>query len=161
MSLKLLNMSPALLLIFCGSAALAQHRAPEHARDCVRIADDAERLTCYDRMMSGDTSVPGDGEAGEPAVGGAGAGADLFGLPRQPDPTQEEKERQVSVAAARKSPENRWIFLLEDGQVWIQTDSSKRLVSISPGTAAKISAAALGSFLMSIDGRTIRVRRIR
>lgn len=137
---------PALLLLLATGAA---GQTIGDLRACRSIDDIAARVACYDGLV--------DGSAGNPATT-ATATEDLFGLPRPPAPSQTEERREMTVASARKSALGRWSLTMENGQRWVQTDSA-RLGAVGPGMAATISAGALGNFLMTIDGRTIRVRR--
>lgn len=55
-----------------------------------------------------------------------------------------------------------WLFSLEDGAVWAQTDSRPLAREPRPGTKIRIRRAALGSYLANIAGApAIRVRRER
>ncbi len=65
------------------------------------------------------------------------------------------------VAGARMDENNAWIVQLEGGATWRQIDS--RPVALSPrrGSKVVIRKAALGSYMMRIDGQPgIRVRRV-
>lgn len=73
---------------------------------------------------------------------------------------------RVTLTLARMSerPNGRMRFFMENGQVWVQTDTGPvRVKSRDLPTSATIRKAALGSFLMRIDGygRAIRVSRER
>lgn len=65
------------------------------------------------------------------------------------------------VGGARMDENNAWIVQLEGGATWRQIDS--RPVALSPrrGSKVVIRKAALGSYMMRIDGQPgIRVRRV-
>lgn len=144
---------PGLALLLAG-AATAQNAGDMRA--CRAIADDTARLACYDRAL--DAPAPAADSAAAPAVAPQYEG-DLFGLPRPPAPSQEVERRQMAIAEARQSQRGRWTFTMDNGQRWLQTDSA-RLSVVRPGMVAEISVGALGNFLMTLDGRTIRVRRL-
>ena len=54
----------------------------------------------------------------------------------------------------------RWVFLLEDGARWVQTDSLELATPPKAGQPIVIRKAAMGSYLANINGqRAIRVHR--
>lgn len=135
---------PAFLLLFATGAA---GQTGEDFRACRSVETVEARVACYDALVD----RADDGAA--PA-----ATEDLFGLPRPPAPSQQDERREMTIASAQRSALGRWSLTMENGQRWVQTDSA-RLAAVRPGMTATISAGALGNFLMTIDGRTIRARR--
>lgn len=64
------------------------------------------------------------------------------------------------MAAARLGRDGKWILSLDSGAVWRQTDTETVLRDPRAGSRVVIRAAALGSFLLSVDGqRSFRARR--
>ncbi|HUZ12040.1 MAG TPA: hypothetical protein VMU93_04210 [Caulobacteraceae bacterium] len=64
------------------------------------------------------------------------------------------------VASARRGPEGRWVLRMQDGAVWRQTDDADLGRRPHAGSKALIKRAALGSFMMEIDGQAgIRAQR--
>ncbi len=136
---------------------------------CREIADDAQRLACYDRQVAAlqqaeadESIVVVDREEVRQAERG------LFGL-RLPSirlfgGSDESRVNEIesTIAAVDGSRSVGWRFRLADESVWIQTDMSDQL-SRSPraGMPIIIRRAALGSFRAEVDGmRLIRVRRV-
>jgi hypothetical protein len=64
------------------------------------------------------------------------------------------------VVSARPGRDGKWVLTLDNGAVWRQTDTESLLREPRPGSRVVIKAAALGSYLMSVDGqRSFRARR--
>lgn len=65
------------------------------------------------------------------------------------------------VASARLDQDNRWIVQLEDGATWRQIDAKPLARRPRPGFKVQINRAALGSYMMQVEGQPgIRVRRV-
>ena len=148
--------------------AKAVRAAPlEAVLACRTVADDAARLACYDQAAgrmdqaerSGDIVVIDKAQA-------AAANRDAFGLhvPSLSVLTRalsaDEANRYDGVVrAARSDASGHWTMSLEDGAVWRQIDG---FLTRSPRSGSKVSVrkAALGSYLMNIDGQAaVRVHR--
>jgi hypothetical protein len=136
-------------------------RAPsvQAVMDCRKIADDTQRLACYD--------------AAEDALAKADQTGDLvsldraqrnqvrrqaFGLTLPSIDLFEHGEGQLqsvkaTVASARQDAQGRWTFVMQDGQVWRQTDDEFLSHDPHTGSAVEISRAMLGSFMLSVDGQ--------
>ena len=66
----------------------------------------------------------------------------------------------AEVKRASRDPLDKWVFELADGAVWRQTDTEVLAPSPRAGSKVEIKRAAMGSYLMKVDGqRPIRVRR--
>ena len=66
---------------------------------------------------------------------------------------------ESKIASLRQFSGGKWLFVLEDGARWSQTEPA-RLRSPKVGDTIRIRKAALGSYLANINGRTaIRVKR--
>lgn len=132
---------------------------------CQSIADDAERLACYDGRVAAlrtaqedDSIMVVDREEVREAERG------LFGLRLPRLFGGGEQIDAIESTITRVSGGNRsrpWVFSLEDGSTWLQIDSEVLSRDPRPGQAVRIERAALGSFRAEIDGmRLIRVRRV-
>lgn len=65
------------------------------------------------------------------------------------------------VGGARMDENNAWIVQLEGGATWRQIDSRPLALSPRRGSKVVIRKAALGSYMMRVDGQPgIRVRRV-
>jgi len=64
------------------------------------------------------------------------------------------------VASASQDGQGHWIIRLEDGAKWRQIDRSALALRPRPGQGVVINRAALGSFMMKVNGQqAIRVKR--
>jgi hypothetical protein len=87
-------------------------------------------------------------------------------VPAQTPPARPPRDDVPDVIAANvtdveRTAEGRLVVTLDNGQTWMQTDSSTP-GGLRPGTRIRIEKAALGSFAMvGPDRRVIRVRRVK
>jgi hypothetical protein len=152
----------------------AQSGAADVLFACRQIADDRERLVCYDREVgalakaeANDNVLIVDKEDIRKAR------RDLFGftLPRialfdggnDKDDKEKEEIRQIddALTSFRITPTGRAAFTLANGASWTQVDNLPILGEPKPGDPVRIERAALGSFKASIGGRrAIKVKRI-
>lgn len=154
------------------SMAVAQEAGSGHR--CAALEDDAARLACYDAAFGGPASAPAS--VAEPTAATAATAAPAssasraqqeFGLSeadkRAADPAQPEAPSSITakVADARKRPTGEWVVMLEDGQVWVQAESTTKAI-VKAGDEVTIRKAALGSYvLVSANRVAMRVRRSR
>ncbi|MFQ5348130.1 MAG: hypothetical protein ACE5ED_09850 [Rhodothalassiaceae bacterium] len=170
------------LAAIAASSALAQS-LPEAVRACAGISDGAKRLACYDRIAAGlspaatssaekpagqreappETAAASRHSGPEVTTGSADTAADgdRFGLPPSPAPrAADDERREMTVAAVRRTKTRRLVLEMKNGQVWRQTDSQS-LPPVRPGMTVSVEKGLLGSYLMTVARRTIRVQRIR
>ena len=144
---------------------------------CARISDDARRLACYDglagRVRQGtavaaapspapatapDTAAvlaPAPAAAGAAPVAAAPVAVDRvaeFGLSDQAR-KEREPEKWVESVTARvtnvgQTASDRYVITLDNGQVWVQSETNTRAI-LAPGDTVTIKRAALGSFKLS------------
>jgi len=143
--------------------------------DCRAITDPTERLACYDKAAAaldeaqtkGDVIVVDRQQAREvkrQAFGfNLGNALSIFSPPAGKEGPK-DKEAEESITSVAKSVSQtavgKWIVTLEGGAVWRQIDSDVLPNDPRPGSKIHIRRAALGSFLMSVDGQSsIRVHR--
>jgi len=146
----------------------------ESAAACAAIASDDARLDCYDGLFRTTAAVAesfGLSEAQKVQMAQKEAPATIrteaapvpspaapTAAPKAP-PTVDRIDSVVDEVSERRNEGTR--VTLENGQVWVQTDTSVRL-RVQPGDAVTIRAAALGSFTLKVGGRPpVRVRRIK
>ena len=167
----------ALLISACALplafAALAQETPIEDVYACASEADDAARLACYDAAVGRLKSAE---EAGEittvtrEEVETVRRESFGFSIPSLPSLAMPKfgggdgdglEEVTFAVASIRKDPYGKLIVTLENGQVWLQTDSNRVSYSRRNGVEeAVIKTASMGSFRMKLDGgRAFRVER--
>jgi hypothetical protein len=147
------------------SAPAAQGQRPqvfEAVTRCRAIANDAERLRCFD----------GAAAAMEQAVDRRdlvvidrqqvrAAHRKLFGIeiPRLnlfgggDDKADEVSELDGVASSVAQDGNGRWIVTLEEGGTWVQIDDNSVAVAPRPGTKIVIKRAALGSYMMRIGGQ--------
>jgi hypothetical protein len=148
-------------------------------RECAKIDDPTARLACYDnniRAAGGNPrTVPGQGASvrgdGAP-VAGTERGPEGFGAEsiKAPERFQSYEERgrgpdavNVQVSAVQQREPGVYLVTLEGGAQWLFTESVGRdFVPPRRGDKIEIQRAALGSFLMVVNGQQgVRVRRVR
>ncbi|MEQ9316265.1 MAG: hypothetical protein RLN72_10465 [Henriciella sp.] len=141
---------------------------------CIDVADDLERLACYDAAVgrlkaaeeTGDVVTVTRQQVEEVKRESFG-----FSLPSLPklvmpklgsDDGDEIKEMTLAVDRVSRGSDGKLIIYLENGQVWQQIENKR--VAYSPKVGVKnatIKSAALGSFRMKFDdGVPFRARRI-
>ncbi len=146
-------------------------QALKRLTDCRSITDQTARLACYDREVA--------------AVDAAEARKDLVVVDREqlrktrrtlfgltlPDlsifgddsPDEEGMSRIESrIRRLAQDPYGKWIFELEDGARWIQTDTRALSIRPQPGQPIVIRKAAMGSYLANVNKQNaIRMKRAR
>jgi len=156
--------------------ALAQSKSELAARECATIADATQRLACYDSLFSEHAGSRGSAAAGAPAA----AATPVAEIPAPADPlaefglTEQQKERrrpqdakseplegiEATVTAAVQDRYGPWRLTLDNGQVWLQTETALG-VRFQAGDRVEIRRGSLGSFVLKLPGRPmIRVRRV-
>ncbi|WP_396595442.1 hypothetical protein [Brevundimonas sp. R86498] len=135
---------------------------------CRTVVADADRLRCYDRLVA---ALDQAETAGEVVIVERGqiteARRALFGFSVNPLPLfarrggDEPLEAiQTSLQRASQGASGKWLFVLEDGSVWLQTDSNAPGRTPRPGADITVRQGAVGSYLLSVNGtRSVRVRR--
>lgn len=141
--------------------------------ECRKIADPAQRLTCYDAAAggleaaeaAGDVVVVDRAQVQEaqraafgfnfrmPAflTGGGDSDAAKRGTVLDTLETTATEARQVN---------GKWYIVLADGAIWRQTDNEPVNRAPKPGSKVTIKRASLGSYFLSVDGqRSIRAKR--
>lgn len=162
-------------LAVAGAPASAQPRPPERAAivqslvDCRKMADDAARLACYDQAAAvldqaeakGDVVIVDREQARQVRRQAFGFSMPSISLFERGESKEEIENVTATVKAARQNGAGKWVVELEDGAVWVQVDANELHKTPKSGMPVKIRQAAMGSFLMSIDGqRSFRARRV-
>lgn len=160
---------------FASAHAAARPAAPKTAPamqsvlDCRSIAEDAKRLACYDAAVAAMAKAEESGDllaidreqrrtVRRQAFGLSLPSFTLFDKGEKPE---EANRISVTLARAFRNENGRWVLVLDDGAVWRQIDDTE-MYDIPPkaGQKAVIRRAALGSFMMKIEGQpSIRVHR--
>ncbi len=151
---------------------------------CARIAEDAERLQCYDRAVAAvsaegrrlaaeraaaaEASAKARAEAEARAAAEAAerakrAQVESFGA-RSGTPAEREARLDRIEAAVTETftdASRKRVFLLDNGQMWRQTDGVLMPI-VRPGTPVVVRRATMGGFILRIDSlnRSVPVMRI-
>lgn len=140
--------------------------------ECRALTDDAARLRCYDEAVATLSAATASGAivvVDREAVRNTRRSLFGFSLPKLPffrgDTSQEEEEAR-EVEAVIKSASNlgydKWQIVLEDGATWQTTEPSAQMATPRAGRSVKIRRAAMGSYMVSVDGgRSVRAMRVR
>ena len=162
---------PAVALTAPPRQARERPAALEAMLRCRSIADEHARLECFDREVAAfeaataarDVVVVDRKQVRETR-------RSLFGLslPRlaifgggDHDPGDEEIDQiEGVVASALQTADNRWVVRLQDGATWRQIDDQVLGRRPRAGSKVVIKRAAMGSFMMRLDGQPgVRARR--
>jgi hypothetical protein len=137
--------------------------------DCRAIGDSAERLACFDKTSADLVQAESSGavvvidrqqihEARRQAFGFDLAALNFFNRGLSVD---EANSLTDEVAAANQRADGRWVLTLKSGAVWREVESDPPNRDPHSGSAVLIKRAALGSFVMKIDGQVaIKVKRV-
>ena len=85
--------------------------------------------------------------------------ADTFGIESRIAREKTEKISEISaiVGKVTQGANGKSVITLEDGQVWVQTDSVKR-VKVSSGDSVIVSRGLMGGFFLQKSGNNTRMR---
>ena len=166
----------AAALVAVPGVAFAQQQEAAQARPelfealvrCRTIADDTERLQCFDTAAANlqqaqerrDLVVVDRQQVRENR-------RRLFGLPLPDlggvfggDDEDEVDSIESTVASASQVNMGRWLVRLEDGSTWVQTDNEIIAGRPRPGQPVRVNRAALGTYMMRVNNQPgVRVRR--
>jgi hypothetical protein len=164
------------LAALCSAATAQEPEADRSALitsvlDCRDVADDQARLRCYDAAAAalGEASSAGalvvvDREA----VRRTRRGLFGFSVPRLPffrgDTSHDEEVTEIegTIQSVRSHDFGKWIVTLADDSVWQTTEPDTRNPAPRPGQSVRIRRAALGSYMLSVEGRRgTRAMRVR
>lgn len=157
------------------AAAKASDSAMAEALACRAIVADDARLACYDRAIAAVAGDPSD------TAGLRSRDVDTFGRRAAAEPARNEKEfgaERLAKAAEDQVDKlesqvvevgltalGKIFVVLDNGQVWRQLDGddAKARLSKEGVSTVVIRKGAMGSYLMTLDGknRTYRVKRIK
>lgn len=175
----------AAFLVAAGSASAQDRRgndaeAPrvevlQQLYNCREIADPTERLACYDRQVgalqtaetSRDIRIVDREQVRQTRRGLFGLSlpdvGSIFGGGNDGEEDSDAvNELTATLSNVARNSSGQWIYTLDNGQVWEQTDSSAPGRSPRAGHSVVVRRASLGSFMISVEGRAgVRVRRVR
>ncbi len=138
--------------------------------DCRSIADNAQRLACYDTQVARldeaatrkEVVVVDQAEVKKTRKGLFGfniGDLGIFGGGGDNDDEEGINQIESTVSSARQDATGRWIIIIADGAKWVQIDTTS-IRTPKPGQAIKIRKASLGSFFANINNQhAIRMMR--
>jgi len=137
---------------------------------CRAITAAEDRLACFDRASEafdtaerqGELAVVDQAQARETRTRLFGLnleGANLWGRLRQDERID---AIETTLTSAGRDANGKAVLVLADGSTWRQVDSERINARLAPGASVRIRQAAVGSYLLSVDGtRSVRARRDR
>lgn len=151
---------------------------------CAALEDDRERLTCYDASSGRDaggqeqpqsksqldaaapktSASPTVAPAATAGTAAAARDADTFGwsASKMQAAQLENGVLTARIATVDAAGVGRWAVTLDNGQRWEQRESAAGTRRPQAGDEARIEEAALGSFLLRVQGKgSFRVRRVK
>lgn len=171
-NLRILGLSAFACAVVGAGSASAQETARPAALEalvaCRAQADDAARLACFDAAATALDTAERTGEV--TVVDRAQVQAtrrSFFGLEGgdlnifRGRGGEEVTTLETTLSSAAQGRDG-WVFTLADGSVWRQVDDEQLRVRPRSGMTVSIRRAALGSYMLSVDGaRSLRARRDR
>ncbi len=151
-----------------GAEAPTRAPAMQSVLECRAITDAPRRLTCFDAAVDAMARAEQAGDlvtidrAQRKAVRRQAFGLTLPSLAMfdRGDKPEEANRIAVTLASVSHTAAGRWVIVLDDGAVWRQIDDEVLEPPPRPGQKAEIRRAALGSYMMRIEGQSsIRVHR--
>ncbi len=142
----------------CFDAAVATIRAKEAKSEIVTF--DKQRVEKVRREAFG-FSLPSLPKLGFPAFGG-GPKVDSKDQSVAAAPAEADIEEQSFTVVSTRESAGRVVITLENGQVWRLTEAGELNAAKRPPYKVKIRTAAMGSFILTVEGRNkgYRVRRV-
>ena len=137
--------------------------------DCRAIGDSTERLACFDKASADMVQAETSGavvvidrqqirEARRQAFGFDLAALNFFNRGLS---TDEANSLTDEISAVSQRADGKWMLTLKSGATWRQVENDPPNRDPHPGSQVLIKRAALGSFVMKIDGQVaIKVKRV-
>jgi hypothetical protein len=160
----------AFSLAFSPFGAVAQDGESSLYARCAQIADDAERLACFDSTYAQETQLLAERNAAEERET-----EDRFGLSDKQLSEREERETgeafvavngEITAGVSEIYTDNRSkkrLFVLDNGQIWSETRIARMQRAPRVGQEVTISEATFGGYRLRVDGRRgfVDVKRMR
>lgn len=161
-----LRFGASALLLMLVAAHSAHAASTADLQQCRGIADDSSRLSCYDALVPAAPIEPAPPVAPAAAAAASRSGADDFGaetVRRKPSTEDRPQEQALhaSVVGHVESARKGVRLKLDNSQIWQVTDDRDVLLDLD-NPAVTIERNFIGSYFLTIDGRTtrLRVRRV-
>lgn len=154
---RIFRVAPSILALIASASAFAADGGAS-AHECAAIPEPEQRLACYDRMYP---PAPQD-----PATIAEKA-RKLFGLSNNAQQARKQAQDaepdrvEARLAGLGQAPGGGRMFTLDNGQVWVETESTFR-GHVVEGNAVVVRKAAFGTFMLVTPAKvSLRVRRMR
>jgi hypothetical protein len=160
-----------LIILAAPVAAHAQAGDTAVARfnECAAIQDDAQRLSCFDRVtreVRANAAAASQREVQSKATR-AERERDDFGLnviqkeQKRPEEASTVKELTARVAAARRIGPGYYAIMLEDGAIWQVQELDPYFRPPDRGDTVRIRRGLMGGYLLDVGKQpSVRVRRV-
>jgi hypothetical protein len=168
-----------LAILALGSATLAAADSPPPARPyaalqaCRSIADNAQRLACYDQAAAALDAAQKSEDVvivDRQEVKKARKGLFGFNFPRigflagregNAEDQADEQALDDTVGSARALPYGKWRVTLASGAVWETVEADSRFTDPRPGMTVNITKGAMGNYFFKVGkGRAVSARRV-
>jgi hypothetical protein len=156
---------PAMLAALASfSSAWAANSSNTQILACKKIADDTQRLTCFDRESTVLAGAPAPIRlTPEQKIGLPRDKVDAMEASPNAPPEPQIKNFTAAVESVTVDGRGRQVYTLDNGQVWHQAESRPDFQT-HPGEAVRIREGALGSFFLELQTKqhlATRVSRVR
>ncbi|MFL5298421.1 MAG: hypothetical protein ACJ798_18750 [Phenylobacterium sp.] len=148
----------------------AEGRAREMQKlmDCRKVADNAQRLACFDEAAAamdqaeakGDIVVVDREQARKVRRQAFGFTLPSLSLFERGEKPEELETVQAKVVGVRQNGAGKWVLRLDSGAVWVQVDTNDIGTDPQAGETVTIRKAALGSYMLVLPHhRSFRAHR--
>jgi hypothetical protein len=168
---------PIAMLALAGSAIAADSPPPARPyaalQACRGIADNAQRLACYDQAAAALDAAQKSEDVvivDRQDVKKARKGLFGFNLPRigflagrqgNAEDQADEQALDETVASARPFNYGKWRITLSGGAVWETLETDSRFTDPRPGMTVHLTKGALGNYFLQVaKGRAVSARRV-
>ncbi len=177
MRLRAIGLTLTAALAFGAGEASAQPKGRDRAAivqkliDCRTLSDNAARLACYDTTAAALDVAEAKGEivvvekeqmkaVRKQAFGFSLPSLSLFDRGEKGEAAEPLDRITATLSGAYRNSAGKWVLELEDGAVWVQTDTEPLPRGAKKGSAIEIRKASMGSFFVNVDKqRAIRATR--
>ena len=172
-----LGLMAALTLAASGAEAQTKPRdragAIQKLIDCRALIDNAARLACFDLTAAALDVAEAKGEivvvekeqmkaVRKQAFGFTLPSLSMFDRDDRGERAEPLDRITATLVRASRNNAGKWVMELEDGAVWIQSDSEPLPRGAKAGSTVEIRQASMGSFFVNVDKqRAIRASRAR
>lgn len=171
----------AVALLVLGSLPIAGASAAEPERpaqfkrvvECRAIAEQAQRLACYDREVAQLEAAEASKElvvvdrnqirqTRRTLFGLSLPNLGVFGGDKDDKEEEGVSRLETTIAGVQQMPDGKWLLTLQEGGTWAQTDSRELPIEPRVGHPISVRKASLGSYLVSVRNQgSIRMKRLR